>query len=244
MLAVVGGTGFAEFSGLDDIRIIEAENAWGQARLQHGVLSGHPMLFLPRHGMPPSRPPHRINYRANIQALKDAGASQVISVTAVGSVDPTLAVPHLVIPDQIIDYTWGRAHTFYEDDIHHIDFTWPYDPALREQLLGAAAAECEADPQILCRTQGVYGCTQGPRLETAAEIRRLAADGCDIVGMTAMPEASLARERDLPYAAMSIVVNAGAGIDDAQVDIAGIEPAIATGMSWVRAIVRRLAACI
>lgn len=243
MLAVIGGTGFADFTGLEDIESLDVENAWGVARLLRGRLEGERLLFLPRHGIPPMTPPHKINYRANIQALADAGATKVVSITAVGSVDASLEVPHLVIPDQIIDYTWGRSQTFYDDEIQHIDFTFPYDPGLRGRILEAAAELGAEQPDMPCRTRGVYGCTQGPRLETAAEIRRLRADGCDIVGMTAMPEAALARERDLPYAAMSIVVNAGAGIDDGVVDMAGIEGAISKGMTWVREIVRRLVAC-
>lgn len=240
MLAIIGGTGLGEFSGLEQVESLRVPTAYGDVRLDKGFLLGAPVLFLSRHGFPPSRPPHRINYRANIQALVDAGASAVISITAVGSVDATLNVPHLVIPDQIIDYTWGREHTFFDDEIHHIDLTWPYDPILRGKLLDAVAGLCGDEPQVPCRTDGVYGCTQGPRLETAAEIRRLAADGCHVVGMTAMPEAALARERRLAYAGLSIVVNAGAGIANAEISMADIEPAIDQGMAWARSIVRRL----
>lgn len=241
MLAIIGGTGFAEFAGLGQAETLHVETAYGPANLLKGRLPGGPVLFLSRHGYPPSRPPHRINYRANIQALVDAGATAVVAITAVGSVDGALKVPHLVIPDQIIDYTWGREHTFFNDEIHHIDFTWPYDVALRGKLLDSVAGVCADEPQIPCRTDGVYGCTQGPRLETAAEIRRLAQDGCHIVGMTAMPEAALARERRLAYAGLSIVVNAGAGIDNAEINMAGIEPAMDQGMAWARSVVRRLA---
>ena len=244
MLAVIGGTGFAEFSELDDIEELHLDTAYGASHILKGVLADRTILFLPRHGIPPSTPPHRINYRANIQALKEAGASVIVAVNAVGSVDPSLEVPHLVIPDRIIDYTWGREHTFYDDEIHHIDFTHPYDPALRASLIQAAASLREVDDSMPYRDSGVYGCTQGPRLETAAEIQRLAADGCHVVGMTGMPEAALARERNIPYASLSIVVNTGAGIKGPEVDLAGIEPAILKGMGWVREIVRYLAACM
>lgn len=243
MLAVIGGTGFAELAGLTRIQVLDVATDWGRAKLQRGRLDDETVLFLPRHGIPPAIPPHKINYRANIQALAQSGATELVAITAVGSVDATLRVPHLVIPDQIIDYTWGRGHTFHDAAIHHIDFTYPYDERLRDRLLAAAAALCQAQPEVPCRAGGVYGCTQGPRLETAAEIRRLAMDGCHIVGMTAMPEAALARELALPYAALSIVVNAGAGVAGAAIDMAGIEPAIATGMTWARWIVRRLVAC-
>ena len=244
MLAVIGGTGFAEFSGLEDIQVIEAETAWGMARLQRGTLEGRPVLFLPRHGVPAVIPPHKINYRANIQALADNGATGIVSVTAVGSVNESLDVPQIVIPDQIIDYTWGREQTFFADRIHHIDFTWPYDMEMRAKLLEAAAALRREQPEVPCKTTGVYGCTQGPRLETAAEIRRLRRDGCDIVGMTAMPEAALARELDLPYAGVSIVINAGAGMGGDAIHLDEIGPTIDQGMEWARWMVRFLAANI
>lgn len=237
MLAIIGGTGFGALAGLESASPINASTLYGAARFETGELNGTPVLFLPRHGSPPAIPPHEINYRANIIALKDAGADTIISVNAVGSVDPSLPVPALVIPDQIIDYTWGRDHTFFDHEIHHIDFTYPYTPALREQLIriartidGAAVTE-----------QGTYGCTQGPRLETAAEVSRLANDGCHIVGMTGMPEAALAAEAELDYASLSVVVNAGAGLEGV-IDLAGIEAAMNEGMSWVAAIIRQYVA--
>lgn len=242
MLAVIGGTGFAEFAGLENVELIDADTAWGMARLQRGTLDGTPCLFLPRHGLPAVIPPHKINYRANVQALADNGASGIVSVTAVGSVNESLDVPQVVIPDQIIDYTWGREQTFFVDRIHHIDSTWPYDAAMRGKILEAAAALCAEHPEVACNTSGVYGCTQGPRLETAAEIRRLRRDGCDIVGMTAMPEAALARELELPYAALSIVINPGAGMGGKEINLDAIGPAIERGMAWARWMVRFVAA--
>jgi 5'-methylthioinosine phosphorylase len=138
-----------------------------------------------------------------------------------------LPVPSLVVPDQIIDYTWGRAQTFFDSEIHHIDLSYPYDAALRESLIAASDG-------FPLSTSGVYGCTQGPRLETAAEVRRLRQDGCDIVGMTAMPEAALARERGISYGALCVVVNPGAGIDNEPVAMEQIEAVLGQGMSWVR----------
>lgn len=242
MLAIIGGTGFGELAGLTEVQVITPGTPFGGAVMQRGKLAGQPAIFLPRHGLPPATPPHMINYRANVQALRDLGVSGIVAVTAVGSVDPDLQVPHLVIPDNIIDYTWGREHTFFTEQIHHIDFTFPYDPALRGKLIEVATSLFGGDLEVPLKTTGVYGCTQGPRLETAAEIHRLRADGCNIVGMTAMPEASLAREAGLPYAGISVVVNKGAGVGGESVDMDGIAAAIDTGMDWVRQIILRLLA--
>lgn len=227
MLAVIGGTGFAEFLGLQDVAGETLTSEYGETYIERGAIGDTPVVFLPRHGHPPQFPPHRINYLANIQALADLEVSGIITVCAVGSVDSALAVPSLVVPDQIIDYTWGREHTFHSDHIHHIDFTYPYDSELRSALKSAAG-------DYPCRESGVYGCTQGPRLESAAEVERLRRDGCHVVGMTAMPEAALAAERQLPYASICLIVNAGAGINDQAVDMDDIQQAIDQGMGWVR----------
>jgi|TARA_B100002003_G_scaffold250074_1_gene288173 5'-methylthioinosine phosphorylase len=234
LLAIIGGTGFGDFAGLQEIEPKQVETEFGSVYLEEGQLGTSPILFLPRHGNPPRFPPHKINYRANIDALIAAGADKVIAVTAVGTVDDSLRVPELVIPDQLIDYTYGRVQTYFDDEIHHIDFTFPYDETLRQQLV-EAAKKCQAgNAELVFRDRGVYGCTQGPRLETAAEIRRMRIDGCDIVGMTAMPEGTLARERELPYAGISVTVNAGAGINDMAVKLDEIQAAMDEGMSWVR----------
>lgn len=234
MLAIIGGTGFGSLAGLEGSRIEVVNTRFGEAELETGELAGRPVIFLPRHGHPPRNPPHRINYRANITALIEAGVTAVIAVTAVGTVDELLTVPTLVIPDQIIDYTWGREHSLFED-IEHIDFTFPYDTSLRSTLIAAARAADRDGIELV--EQGVYGCTQGPRLETAAEIRRMRRDGCSIVGMTAMPEASLAREAGLPYAGISVTVNAGAGINDQAIALEEIEAVMTQGMDVVAAIV-------
>ncbi len=233
MLAVIGGTGFSEFMDLADVIGEVVATPHGDSYIEKGELRGVPLVFLPRHGHPPRFPPHRINYRSNIQALADQGVDGIVAVNAVGSVDTALGVPELVIPDQIIDYTWGREHTFYDDEIHHVDITYPFDPDLRQALVEAAAG-------LPVRPGGVLGCTQGPRLETAAEIVRLRNDGCHVVGMTSMPEAGLARERDIPYAGLCVVVNAGAGINDSVVELADIQEALDTGMGWVRDIIGAL----
>ncbi len=229
MLAVIGGTGFAEFSQLENITGSVVSTSYGDVYVEQGELHGQKLVFLPRHGHPPRFLPHRINYRANIDALAKLNVQRVLAVTAVGSVDPSLQVADLVIPDQIIDYTYGREHTFYEDELTHIDLTYPYDSEFRAELIHCA----EQLQNVSGVWNGVYGCTQGPRLETAAEIKRLYNDGCTIVGMTAMPEAALARERDLPYAGISFIVNAGAGIEDEPIEMDVIKENLDVGLGRV-----------
>ena len=213
-LAVIGGTGIAELEGLVEIARHEIPTPFGtpSAPIQEGKLEDIRLFFLRRHGPDGSTPPHRVNYRANLWALQSLGAREIVAINAVGGISSQMQVGCLVVPDQIIDYTWGRQHTFDEGSagpLMHIDFTEPYDGALRAALLAAAASE-----NIACQNSAVYGATQGPRLETAAEVRRMAMDGCDVVGMTGMPEAALARELALPYASICMVVNLAAGLGD------------------------------
>src|SRR5262245_38413195 len=180
--------------------------------LTMGRIAGCDVIFLARHGYGHTIAPHEVNYRANLWALKDAGAMQVVSVASVGGIRDDMAPGVLALPDQVIDYTWGRAATFFEGagvPVNHIDFTEPYSRAMRERIL-AAAKRC--GEQII--DGGVYAATQGPRLETAAEVNRLQRDGADLVGMTGMPEASLAREISLEYAAINVVANYAAGRGD------------------------------
>ena len=169
-----------------------------------------------------------------------AGADQIIAVNAVGSIATDLGTGNFCVPDQIIDYTSGRKHTFFEgylEQVTHIDFSYPYDAALRKRLIAAAAAHGFA-----CKNSGTYGCTQGPRLETVAEIRRLERDGCDVVGMTGMPEAALARELGLAYACLALVVNPAAGKSSGVITMAEIEQALADGMDKVKAVLQRVLA--
>jgi 5'-methylthioadenosine phosphorylase len=177
-----------------------------------GRIKGREVVFLARHGYGHTIAPHEVNYRANIWALKDAGAESVVSVASVGGIRADIQPGMLVLPDQIIDYTWGRSSTFFEGagvPVNHIDFTEPYSRQVRKKLLKAASA-CGEKIVDGC----VYGATQGPRLETAAEITRLERDGAHIVGMTGMPEAALAREVSLDYAAIAVVANYAAGRGD------------------------------
>jgi purine nucleoside phosphorylase len=170
---------------------------------EYGVLS------LARHGEGHTLPPHSINYRANILALKKLGADAIISLNTVGVVSSIRDSGEVAIPDQLLDYTWGREHTIYDGrrgEVGHIDFTEPFSAELRAGLL-AAAGKAGVD----CYDGGVYATTQGPRLETAAEVDRLERDGADYVGMTAMPEAAIAREVDVPYACIAMIVNRAAG---------------------------------
>ena len=228
MRAVVGGTGFGEFVGLTNVSSSVIQTTYGEAYIEQGRFEGEAIAFIPRHGHPRRLLPHQINYRANIQALSSLDVDSIIAINAVGSVDASLEVPSLAVPDQIIDYTNGREHTFFTDQIQHIDFTFPFDQDLRDQLISATRS-LEG-----VREYGVYGCTEGPRLETAAEIKRLRHDGCAVVGMTVMPEAALARERNIPYASLCVVVNEGAGINDSPVALDDIGAALDKGMQWVR----------
>jgi 5'-methylthioinosine phosphorylase len=241
-LAVIGGTGFGAFAGLTKTQDRKISTAFGDAELQTGQLQGKPLIFLPRHGMPARKLPHEINYRANLAALKELGATSVLAVTAVGTVDPELKVPALVIPDQIIDYTFGRAQTIFTETLQHIDFSEPYDRQLRGRVLKAVEQAQTNMPEMVVVEEGVYGCTQGPRLESAAEIKRLGRDGCTIVGMTAMPEAALARELELAYAGLSVTVNPGAGLTREDITLSAIEAAMHEGMGWVLAAVIALLA--
>ena len=182
-----------------------------------GKLNGDEIVFIHRHGFDHTIAPHEINYRANIWALREFNVSHIVATAAVGGITEHMSPKTLVIPDQIIDYTYSRSQTFYENNqkpVVHVEFTWPYDEALRGLLIESAIS---ANMDVVSR--GTYGAVQGPRLETAAEIRRLERDGCDIVGMTAMPEAVLARELDMKYVCCAMVVNwaAGKGSDDVSI---------------------------
>ena len=243
MLAVLGGSGLYSLAGLVDVRQVAARTSFGEpsAPLTFGRLHGCDLVFLARHGEGHSIPPHRINYRANIRALAEAGAKEVLSVATVGGIRRDFGPGVLVVPDQIIDYTWGRPSTFFEDSgtkVTHIDFTEPYSASLRVRILAAAKAcgESIADG-------GVYATTQGPRLESAAEITRLERDGADLVGMTAMPEAALAREAGLEYAAIAVVANHAAGRGESRqaISLAAMEVVLKEAMARVRKIIGQLA---
>lgn len=230
-LAIIGGTGLTQINGLTITGQQSLETPFGSpsAEFVFGELHGKQLIFLARHGNPHRIPPHKINYRANIWGLKQLGVTEIIAVAAVGGIGSEMAPAKIAVPTQIIDYSYGREHTFFADDLEHvthIDFTEPYTPALRQRIILAAN---QANIEII--TSGTYGCTQGPRLETVAEIKRMAQDGCDLVGMTGMPEAALARELDIAYANISVVANWGAGIIEGEITMAEIERNLHVGMN-------------
>ena len=214
MLAIIGGSGLTALKGLKITRQQMQQTPYGELSgpLTFGTLNEKEVVFLPRHGNPHIIPPHKINYRANLWALKENGINNIIAVNAVGGITLEMYPGRLVIPLQIIDYTWGRKHTYFEDEINevtHIDFTRPYNEFLRQCLIQASH-----EINLHCHDGGTYGATQGPRLETADEINRMEQDGCDLVGMTGMPEAALARELELNYASICLVANWAAGKSD------------------------------
>lgn len=232
-IAIIGGTGLNQINGLKTTTTQQLETPFGNpsAAYVHGNINGKEIIFLARHGTPHSIAPHKINYRANIWGLKELGVSEIIAVAAVGGITPAMGPAHIAIPDQIIDYSYGREHTFYADNLDtvtHIDFTVPYNKQLRTRLIQAAR---EANLEI--STTGTYGCAQGPRLETAAEIIRMERDGCDLVGMTGMPEAALAKELNIDYATIAVVANWAAGKSEGEITMAEIEHHLKKGMSDV-----------
>jgi 5'-methylthioinosine phosphorylase len=238
-LAIIGGSGLTELADLEIIDEIYPDTVWGKpsATITIGKFNDTEILFLPRHGNPHTIPPHKINYRANIQALKDAGVNEIIAVNAVGGITEDMSPCRIVIPDQLIDYTHGRIDTFYEDglkEVTHIDFTTPYSESLRQQLINTAK-----ESNIEIAPTGTYAVTQGPRLETAAEIIKYEKDGCDIVGMTSMPEASLARELEIEYACCSLVVNWAAGKTDEIITMEIIENNLKEGLGKIHQLIAK-----
>ncbi len=241
-LAVIGGTGVYTLAELHDVETRELGTRYGapSGPVRIGLLGGQRVAFLARHGEGHSVPPHRINYRANLQALKDIGARRVLAINTVGGITERFGPRVLACPDQVIDYTWGRISTICEElgsEVLHVDFGDPYTAALRARILAAAAS---AGVGVV--DGGCYGATQGPRLETRAEIRRLRRDGCDLVGMTGMPEAGLAREMGLDYACLAIVANWAAGCgDDAEITLEEVLANVAAASTGLPALVAALA---
>jgi 5'-methylthioadenosine phosphorylase len=241
MLAIIGGSGLSKLGNMEVTQRKVVRTPYGEpsGALTFGRIAKCDVAFLARHGYGHTIAPHQVNYRANLWALKECGATEVISVASVGGIRKDLGPGVLVLPDQIIDYTWGRPSTFFEGaaPVNHIDFTEPYSPGLRKRLLQAAAQAKEAIVD-----GGVYAATQGPRLETAAEINRLERDGADVVGMTGMPEAPLAREIGLEYAAINLVANfaAGRGESEHAIPLDRIEAVLAESMGRVRHVIETL----
>jgi 5'-methylthioinosine phosphorylase len=239
-IAIIGGTGLSVLDGLNIIKQHCVLTPFGlpSSDILEGELHGETVFFLPRHGAKHTIPPHKINYRANLWALHHLGVDRVIAVAAVGGIRHDLAPSVLAVPDQIIDYTYGREQSFYSDDFsvnNHIDFSYPYDDTLRQMLLQSALIN-----KISIVDGGTYGATQGPRLESAAEIKRMAQDGCAMVGMTGMPEAALARELNIAYATCALMVNWAAGLGDGLITMAQIEHTLAGGMTQVKQILAEI----
>jgi len=242
LLGIIGGTGLTQLSNLEVTHRQVVRTPFGDpsGALTFGKLNRREVVFLARHGYGHTIPPHEVNYRANIWALHAEGAGPIVSVASVGAIRSDLSPGALAIPHQVLDYTWGRKHTFFEgpdQPVTHVDFTHPYCEELRARLLKAAAA---AGQSIV--NSGVYATTQGPRLESAAEIDRLERDGADMVGMTGMPEAALAREIGLRYAAVAVVVNHAAGRGDSSeaVHLEQINAVVKASMVKVRALLEKL----
>ena len=210
-LAVIGGTGLYKLASLEGAEAVTGDTPYGapSGPIRVGRIAGKRVAFLARHGEGHSLPPHRVNYRANLWKLKELGASRVLAINTVGGITERFGPRVLALPDQLIDYTWGRTSSFWDGEggeVLHVDFGDPYTPSLRRAVLAAAAKS--GTPLV---DGGCYGATQGPRLETKAEIVRMRRDGCDLVGMTGMPEAGLARELGLDYACLAVVANWAAG---------------------------------
>jgi 5'-methylthioinosine phosphorylase len=242
MLAIIGGSGLTQLANLEVGRRKVARTPYGEpsGALTFGQIGKSDVVFLARHGYGHTIAPHEVNYRANLWALKQAGADVIVSVASVGGIRNDIWPGTIVLPHQVIDYTWGRASTFFEGPgapVNHIDFTEPYSRELRARLMSAAAS---AGERIM--DGAVYAATQGPRLETAAEINRLERDGADIVGMTGMPEAALAREISLEYAALNVVANYAAGRGDSQraVPLDRIGTVLEEAMGRVRRIIEKV----
>jgi len=237
-LAVIGGTGALEL--FEPLRKVALTTPFGPPsdRPRQIAVGSAEIWFLARHGDPHRIPPHKINYRANIHALRTLGVDSILAINAVGGLVPGLPAGAMVAPDQLIDYTWGRAHTFSDGGsavLKHIDFTHPFQGPLRDRLLAAAG---QAGQEIV--EGGCHAVTQGPRLETAAEVARLASAGCDIVGMTAMPEAALAREAGLDYASLCVVANAGAGLEERPITEDDIHHVLQAAMRGVKQVIESL----
>ena len=246
MLAIIGGTGLSELSGFELIQSKSLSTAYGDEPVELRLFSreGKQFVFLPRHGAGHQVPPHRINYRSNIAALSAYGVTEVVAVNAVGAMHKKLPPGSLAVPDQLIDYSHSREATFFDGRqaaVQHIDFTHPYTEALRQRII-AAALKVKADQQSQrgVLQGGSYACTQGPRLETAAEIRRLVSDGGDMVGMTGMPEAALAREMAIDYASLCLSVNWAAGLSEQPISLDEILKVVDSGMDLVTAVLAEL----
>ncbi len=237
MLAIIGGSGlYTMGEDFESVEQVPRDTAYGDtsADIVQGTWRDLPLVFLPRHGPGHQIPPHRINYRANIWALKQFGVSKIIAVNAVGGITSDMPPLALALPDQLIDYSCGRANSFFDGDdgqVTHVEFGWPYSAGLRSILLEAGGQLGQA-----LVASGTYGATNGPRFETVAEIARMRRDGCNMVGMTGMPEAALARELEIEYACLALVVNWAAGVEDKSIEIREVLTNLEQGIGKLRSL--------
>ena len=247
MLAIIGGTGLSSLPEFEHKGVVAIPTPYSKdpVELTQVSINSRPVIFLPRHGGTHSVPPHKVNYQANVWALKQAGVSQILGINAVGGISEQMAPANFCIPEQIIDYTWGRESTFFGDnltEVTHVDFTKPFSESLRAQLLASTVSvNIAAENTATVIDGGVYGCTQGPRLETAAEVKRLERDGCDLVGMTAMPEVVLAREIGIDYVMLALSVNWAAGIGVGEITLEEIHDVLNHGMVFVNSVIKDFA---
>lgn len=234
-IAIIGGTGLTSLQNLEIMHREIVMTPYGEpsSPLSYGCIHGGTgVVFLARHGDAHNIPPHMVNYRANLFALQNVGVTKVIAVNAVGAIRDDMSPGSLVIPDQIIDYTTKRVNTFFEKNLSHvthIDFSYPYSTKLRQLILDTAKKDT-----IEVIKEATYAATEGTRLETAAEIQRLKRDGCDIVGMTGMPEAALARELEMDYASICVNANWAAGLSNELITMEVIEKNLQGGLEKVR----------
>jgi len=230
-VAIIGGSALPSLNKMQMIEEYDIETPYGatSAPLQKGLFAGREIVFLDRHGITRTTPPHKINYRANIWALKELGIKYIVGISIVGGIRADMTPGHFAFPDQLIDYTYNRPATFFEDDFNfnrHIDFTYPYCRQLHSKLVDAAQ-----ELGLNFSDDATYAVTQGPRFETVAEVNLLERDGCDIIGMTAMPEAVLARELEMNYACVAIVGTKAAGRSDGfNVDVKKMQQVVDASM--------------
>lgn len=240
MLAIIGGSGLAHLPVLEVTHRQVVRTPYGElsCALTFGRIAGQNIVFIARHGYGHSLAPHEINYRANIWALKEQGIKGIVAIGSVGGIRHDMSPGTLVVPDDILDYTWGRSHTYFEGPdrpVVHVDFTHPYDLALRARVLDAARA---ASIDVI--DGGIYACTQGPRLESVAEVHRMEKDGADMIGMTGMPEAALARELGIPYASLCVVSNWSAGRGESIDEVVFAEGLREKGLTYVQTLLTQL----
>ncbi|MFV2061663.1 MAG: S-methyl-5'-thioinosine phosphorylase [Gammaproteobacteria bacterium] len=233
-IAIIGGTGLTSLNNLTILRREIVQTPYGEPSgpLTHGKICGTDVIFLARHGYGHTIPPHKVNYRANLWALHEAGAAYIIAVNAVGGISTQFKPTNLSIPDQLIDYTYSRKNTYFEEgltQVVHVDFTEPYCEELRQFIISKAKMN---DIELI--ESATYAATQGPRLESIAEINKLEKDGCNIVGMTGMPETALARELEMCYASIAVVANYAAGKSANNITMEIIEQNLTKGMVAVK----------